>query len=91
MAGTRKKREASSEFWCIKCGNKGIPIMRERSRRRGPGHRKALYCITCRQTINHIETRNEEEARMFREKYAAGEYAEEAERSVAFTKGETQK
>ena len=29
MAGSRNKREISSEFWCISCGEKGIPILRE--------------------------------------------------------------
>ena len=86
MAGSRKKREVSSEFWCINCGKKGIPIMRERSKRRGPGHRKALYCITCKMIINHIETRNEEEARRFREDFDTGKYAEEAVKSVEYAK-----
>lgn len=78
--------ETSSEFWCINCGNKGIPIMRARCSRREQGHLKALYCLTCKMTINHVETRNEEEARTFREDFAAGKYAEAAERSVAFAK-----
>jgi predicted RNA-binding Zn-ribbon protein involved in translation (DUF1610 family) len=86
MAGTRKKRDEASDFWCINCGKKGIPIIRERGRRRKPGHRKALYCTTCRTVINHVETRNEEEARQFREDFAAGKFAEEAERSRAFAK-----
>jgi len=84
MAGSRKKREFSSDFWCINCGNKGIPVMRERGRKREAGHRKALYCITCRTTVNHIETRNEEEARQFREDFDAGLYKEEAKQSIAY-------
>lgn len=86
MAGSRRKREMSSEFWCINCGERGIPIMRERGNRRGPGHRKALYCVKCRMVINHVETRNEDEARRFREAFEAGRFAEEAARSVAFAK-----
>ena len=86
MAGSRKKREMSSEFWCINCGARGIPIIRERGKRRGPGHRKALYCIRCKAVINHIETRNEYEAQEFQVDYAAGKYAEEAEQSVAYAK-----
>ena len=78
--------EASSEFWCINCGKKGIPIMRERSCRRGRGHRKGLYCVNCRMVINHVETRNEEEARRFREDFDAGKYAEEAGKSVEYAK-----
>lgn len=86
MAGSRKKRELSSRFWCISCGKEGIPIMRERSRRRESGHRKALYCMNCRTVVNHLETRNEEEARRFREDFAAGRYAAEAERSIQYEK-----
>ena len=88
MAGSRKKRETLSEFWCISCGKKGIPIMRNRGGIRAAGHRKALYCVTCRTVVNHIETRNAEEARRFREDFEAGKYTEEAERSIAFIKGE---
>lgn len=84
MAGSRRKSELSSEFWCINCGKKGIPIMRSRSRRREQGHRKALFCVTCKMVINHIETRNEDEARQFREDFAAGKFAEEARESILF-------
>ena len=73
-----------SEFWCINCGNKGIPILRGRGRMREQGHRKALYCITCKTVINHVETRNEDEAQLFREEFAEGQYAEEALRSIAY-------
>ena len=86
MAGSRKRIEALSEFWCINCGRQGIPIMRETSRQREYGHRKALYFITCRMRLNHVETRNEEVARMFREDFKAGKYAEEAEKAVAYAK-----
>ena len=86
MAGSRPIREASSEFWCINCGNKGIPITRKHGRTREKGHRKGLYCIHCRMIINHVETRNEEEAQQFREDFAAGKYAEEAEKSVAYAR-----
>lgn len=88
MAGTRRQLDLTSEFWCINCGNKGIPIVRERGHRRGPGHRKAMYCITCKQTVNHVETRNEEEARKFREDFAAGLFREEAKQSIEFAKNE---
>lgn len=87
MAGSRKAREISSDFWCINCGQQGIPIMREHGRARAAGHRKALYCVRCRTVVNHIETRNVEEAQRFREDFAAGKYREEAAESVAYGKG----
>lgn len=79
--------DEANNFWCIRCGQKGIPIMRKSGKRRPPGHRKALYCVRCKMVINHIETRNEEEERQFREDFAAGKFAEEAERSAAYAKG----
>ena len=78
MAGSREKTDLYSEFWCIRCGKKGIPVRRKRSGIREKGHRKKLYCIYCRQQVNHVETRNEEEARQFREDFGNGKYKEEA-------------
>ena len=86
MTKRRNAMEKSSEFWCINCGNKGIPIIRMRGKPRKEGHRKGLYCLNCRMVINHIETHSEEEARKFREKFDAGEYIEEAEKSIAYAK-----
>jgi len=86
MAGSRRKVEMSSEFWCVNCGQRGIPIMRERSCRREKGHRKALYCIRCKMVLNHVETRNEDEARRFREDFAAGKFTEEAKQTIAYAK-----
>ncbi|MBP5726638.1 MAG: hypothetical protein J6Y48_06135 [Clostridia bacterium] len=86
MAGSRRKKELTTDFWCISCGKKGIPIMRDRCYRREQGHRKGLYCITCKTVVNHIETRNIEEEKQFLEDFAAGKYKEEAEKSILFAK-----
>ena len=51
---------------------------------REPLHRKALYCTTCKQTVNHVEIRTEEELRQFKEDFADGKYRDEAERSIAY-------
>lgn len=45
----------SSDFYCVKCGNKGIPIMRKNGQQREPGHLKRLFCIYCKQEFNHAE------------------------------------
>lgn len=60
--------------------------MRSRSGRRGPGHRKALYCVNCKMVINHIETRNEEEKQQFLEDYKNGKFADEAEQSKKYAR-----
>ena len=75
-----------NDFYCIVCGNKGIPIPRRKSRDHGPEHRKALYCCHCRMTLNHIEIRTEAEAERFRRDFEAGRYKKEAEETIAYAK-----
>ena len=43
------------DFYCVKCGNKGIPIMRRGGNFREAGHLKKLYCLFCKKEINHVE------------------------------------
>lgn len=83
-----KNNFISSDFYCLCCGHKGIPIPRLRGRERAQGHRKALYCIYCKETVNHYECRNEMEAIEFKNKFTIGEFAEEAKQSMAYTKQE---
>lgn len=44
-----------SEFYCTKCGNKGIPIMRRKGAEREAGHLKRIFCLKCQQEWNHAE------------------------------------
>jgi hypothetical protein len=44
-----------SDFYCTKCGNKGIPIPRKKGQERGSGHLKVIFCLTCQQETNHCE------------------------------------
>lgn len=83
MAGSREQKTIS-DFYCINCGKKGIPVWRKRARLREPGHRKALYCTNCKRTINHVEIRTENELMRFLEDFANGKYREEAELSLAY-------
>ena len=77
-----------TDLFCLNCGNKGIPIYRKRNGIREAGHRKALYCIHCRETVNHYECRNSSEIYDFKQRFAAGEFAEEAKNSIAYIKAE---
>jgi hypothetical protein len=45
----------TSDFYCINCGNKGIPIARKRGAEREAGHLKKIYCIKCKESWNHVE------------------------------------
>lgn len=44
-----------SDFYCTKCGNKGIPIFRTVGKEREPGHLKKLFCLHCQEETNMVE------------------------------------
>jgi len=46
-----------SDFYCTQCGNKGFVLPRKSNKQREPGHLKKIYCLTCRNTVNHAEVR----------------------------------
>lgn len=46
-----------SDFYCVKCGEKGMPIARKMSKQREAGHLKKLFCIHCKMDTNHMEIR----------------------------------
>ena len=46
----------SSAFYCLKCATK-TALPRKMSRMREKGHFKKIYCITCKDEINHLEVR----------------------------------
>ena len=47
----------TSEFYCTKCGRRGIPIARRIGSQREGGHLKKLYCLYCKEEVNHVEVR----------------------------------
>lgn len=68
-----------SRLFCVCCGKEGIPIQRQRGKQRETGHRKVLYCINCKKSVNHVECKTDEDVLDFKMAYAAGAYADEAE------------
>ena len=72
------------DFYCINCGNKGIPLTRQGNKKKGEGHRKNMYCYHCKHTVNHIECRNDTEVYEFKQAFEAGEYEKEVEESISF-------
>ena len=75
------------DFYCLKCGNKGLPIQRGRNLQREKFHRKKLYCIHCKEEVNHIECRNELEVKKFLKNFKEGKYIDEADASISFIRG----
>ena len=72
----------SHDFYCLNCGQKGLPCQRKHGQQREPFHRKRLYCVFCKTDVNHIEIRNQEEKEIFMEAYNNGEYKTESEESL---------
>ena len=46
-----------SDFYCVICGNKGIPVIRHGAQRE-KGHLKKLFCLCCNKETNHAEIRH---------------------------------
>ena len=82
MAKQRSMNEHS--FYCINCGNKGIPLMRQRGFQHSGMHRKKLYCVHCKIEVNHIECKTYDEIEEFRYNFENGVYKDEAEESLSF-------
>lgn len=76
------------DFYCIRCGNKGIPIARKGSQFRTSMHRKRLFCPWCKMEVNHVECRDIYDVEIFKEDFADGLYREEAEESVSAVRTE---
>ena len=47
-----------SDFYCTRCGNKGIPVFRTVGQEREPGHLKKLFCLNCQDEVNMVEVRS---------------------------------
>lgn len=76
------------DFYCVCCGQKGLPITRKLAKKREKFHRKKLWCYRCKLEVNHIEITNQEEKEMFMEAYENGEYREEAAESLCYVRSE---
>lgn len=77
-------RMTSHDFYCMQCGNKGIPLSRKTGHQHSKFHRKKLYCVYCKSEVNHVECRNMMEVNKFKEDYANGVFAKEANASIEF-------
>lgn len=83
-----KYKYIDSEFYCPCCGNKVFNLYRKPGFQHGKHHRKKLYCYHCKETLNCIECRNQEEVDEFKENYANGIYENEWKESIEYIKQE---
>lgn len=65
-----------SRFFCVECGNEGIPIIRTAGQQREAGHLKKLFCLYCNKETNHAEVRpyGGYELEDFREEFECGRF-----------------
>lgn len=63
-----------SDFYCTKCGKKGIPIARKKGQDRELGHLKVLYCVHCQEETNHVEIRKNYTYYDFYEEFSLGRF-----------------
>ena len=66
----------SHDFYCTKCGRKGIPCQRRRGHQHSRGHLKKLFCLYCNEEVNHYECRNLDDVEKFKRKFEKGVYQE---------------
>lgn len=69
------------DFYCLQCGQRGIPLRRKSGFQHGKFHRKKLYCPHCKCEINHIEITNTIEKEEFEQNFQQGVYVDEATQS----------
>lgn len=74
------------DFYCMNCGKKSMSIPRLRGRFREVGHKKVMYCPHCKETVNMVECRNDEEAYNFKLDFEEGLFKEEAQNSISYIK-----
>lgn len=48
-------KTSQSRFFCTGCGREGISIHRKKGQERKGGHLKKLYCLFCKDEVNHVE------------------------------------
>jgi len=77
----------TSNFYCTKCGQKGIPIPRINGKERQGGHLKKLYCLQCKKEVNMVEIREcgKYNKKIFDLEYKYGNFNENGERILPYT------
>lgn len=83
-----KSQKITNRFFCINCGQEGIPLARSAGKQREKHHRKKLWCYSCKQTLNHIECKNSIEVMEFQDNFKKGVYVNEAKESMDYVRAE---
>ena len=75
-----------SDFYCTQCGNRGIPVQRKKGQEREAGHLKKLYCLRCKETVNHVEVKSytKYDYDDFKTEYEYGNFNEDGQRKRTY-------
>lgn len=82
----KRRNHESRDFFCLNCGKQNMPIHRNTGRMKEAGHRKKLYCPWCKEEVNHVECRTQEDIEQFKQDFEAGLFVEEAAASIQYIK-----
>lgn len=79
---TRNKKIHHSRLFCTKCGHEGIGVPRKPHGAREQGHLKKMYCIFCKEEVNHAEVTDSGRYTVadFKKEFQLGRFTEEGER-----------
>lgn len=82
----RNNFSSSSDFYCVICGTKGIPILRQKGKERCAGHLKKLFCIKCGKETNHAECKEftKYSYKDFSFEYNYGNFTKEGNRKLSY-------
>ena len=81
-------RYASSNFYCVQCGQRGLDIWRKKGAEREAGHLKKLYCLHCKKETNHIEIKEFSQNYTYDDfitEFEYGNFSEEGNRKVSYS------
>ena len=88
MARTNVRKMENHDFYCLKCGKKGLNVYRRQGHQHGKYHRKKLYCFYCKEEVNHMECRTQAVFDEFKDAFERGEFIDEAEESISYVRSE---
>lgn len=86
MSRCKNRKIIFNTFMCINCGNSVYSLPRDASYQHKDGHRKRLYCPHCKEEINCIECKTDEDVFNFKIDFENGVYENERQDSLDFVR-----
>lgn len=80
----RNKKYTIHSFYCPNCGKKTLDLPRSLSSQKESMHRKKMYCPWCKETLNQIEVKNDQEYFNFKTAFERGDFKGEVADSLSY-------